>query len=343
MSESTVKTELALVSKKLRERTRERDFARTRLADNDRELEHLEDQLKVSRLKIAGSDNALCLQNAQLETRELEIAAKDADLAAASIELTQLTRDLARSNQYLAKRTAELERANEELKLLMQQKEAFVAALTHDLKSPLIACMRAAELLILDKLPDADRMSVYKQMLESIRSMLRMIWNLLDVYRHESGQLAPVAERVDVFELLRQCLSEFAFCIEEKQLQLELMLDEGMTPIQTDRVLLRRVLINLLDNAVKFTPVNGKLKVMASQNDHVMCVSVSDSGPGLSEEQRDRIFEKFWQTQLGRERGIGTGLGLHLSRQIMSALGGTIECFSKEGSGTQFTIKLQRR
>jgi signal transduction histidine kinase len=186
-------------------------------------------------------------------------------------------------------------------------------------------------------------MSVYKQMLESIRSMLRMIWNLLDVYRHESGQLAPVAERVDVFELLRQCLSEFAFCIEEKQLQLELMLDEGMTPIQTDRVLLRRVLINLLDNAVKFTPVNGKLKVMASQNDHVMCVSVSDSGPGLSEEQRDRIFEKFWQTQLGRERGIGTGLGLHLSRQIMSALGGTIECFSKEGSGTQFTIKLQRR
>ncbi|HEY9733805.1 MAG TPA: HAMP domain-containing sensor histidine kinase [Drouetiella sp.] len=343
MSESTVKTQLALVTKKLRERTLERDSARSRIVENDRQMEDLEQQLKTTRLKIAGSDNELFLQDAQLKTKELELAAKDADLAAASIELTQLTSDLARSNRYLAKRTAELERANEELKFLMQQKEDFVAALTHDLKSPLIACMRAAELLVLDKVPDANRKVVYKQLLESTRCMLRMIWNLLDVYRHESGQLSPLAECVDVRELLTQCLSEFSFCTEEKQLQLELRLGDDFTPLQTDRILLRRVLINLLDNAVKFTPVNGKLQVTAFQDVHQCCVTVSDSGPGLSEEQKDRIFERFWQTQLGRDRGLGTGLGLHLSRQIMSALGGTIECFSKEGSGTQFTIKLPRR
>ncbi|MBS1956032.1 MAG: HAMP domain-containing histidine kinase [Cyanobacteria bacterium SZAS-4] len=341
MSDINAERELKIVHSELKQRTEERDVARGQLLDSDRKIEQLQQLLKSSDLQAFKSSNNISLQAVQLETGALELADQDANLALIGVELAQSTENLHNSNLYLANRTAELEAANAELRQLMQQKEDFVAALTHDLKSPLIACMRAVELLVLGKLAEDQKMPVYKQLLESIKSMLRMIWNLLDVYRNDAGHLNPVIELVSVKDLLMHCVSEFSFGIDEKQLQLNLDSMEAVdNEIATDRILLRRVLINLFDNAIKFSPQKGELTVCTFRRDKKLFIAVSDSGPGMPEAQQKRIFERFWQTKLGRDRGIGTGLGLHLSRQIMNVLGGTIECHSKENHGTRFTVSL---
>lgn len=339
--ESNVERDLALIHSEVQKLTKERDYARGQLLDSDRKNEKLQEMLRSSDLRIFHSSKTLSLQAVQLETRALELAERDANLTLVALQLSQLTEDLHQSNEFLAKRTAQLEAANAELRRLMQQKEDFVAALTHDLKSPLIACLRAVELLIPGKIGEEQKLEVYKQLLESIKGMLRMIWNLLDVYKNESGKLVPVFEQVNIRDLLTHCLSEFSFGIEEKQLHIRLELPEELCSITTDRILLRRVLINVFDNAIKFSPHNGEISAQTSRHDGRLLITICDSGPGMPEDQRKRIFEKYWQTKLGRDSGIGSGLGLHLSRQIMTLLGGTIECQSKEGFGTQFVIGLK--
>lgn len=116
----------------------------------------------------------------------------------------------------------------------------------------------------------------------------------------------------------------------------------GWAYSQTDRNLLRRVLVNLLDNGLKFTPEGGQLIIGAvlEQEEQQLKISVVNSGPTMSDLQLEGMFERFWQTPQGRKYGLGTGLGLFFSRQIMDMLGGSIECNITEQNYTGFTIRL---
>lgn len=235
----------------------------------------------------------------------------------------------------------ELEYKNAELSALLQQREDFVAALIHDLKNPLIGSLKIFEFLKTGDATEDQLNAIYDQLSETNKNMLRMIWNLLDVYKHESGLLIPVYEMVSVPALLDHCLKEFAFQIERKKISLDMRVPEVLPKVRTDRMLLRRVLINLFDNAVKFTPESGSLTVSIFQEVRTISISIKDSGKGMTELEHSRIFQRFWQTPDGRENGLGTGLGLFLSKQIVSTLGGTIACASAQGKGTEFTVCLE--
>ncbi len=257
--------------------------------------------------------------------------------------LAEVSLGLSQRTSQLAERTQQLAESNAELKAKMQQREDFVAALTHDLKNPLIGATKILELLAAGSLRErqADQDKILNLVIESNKSMLRMIWNMLDVYREESGSLVPVLEAVNVSALLEYCLKEFTFNINEKKLKLILDFSAELPSIQTDKILLRRVLSNLLDNGVKFSPDGGELIVGTNFNEKQLIVFVRNSGPGMSEKQNEHIFQRFWQTKFGREKGIGSGLGLFSSKQIMDALGGRIECSSTVNGGTTFTVTMR--
>ncbi|MBS1994249.1 MAG: HAMP domain-containing histidine kinase [Cyanobacteria bacterium SZAS LIN-3] len=242
----------------------------------------------------------------------------------------------------LARRVRELEADNLAMKALLQQRENFVASLTHDLKNPLIGATRALDAMASGKLQQEQQTAIVKQLIITNKAMLRMIWNLLDTYKHDSGKMLPLNSVVSVPELLEQCLSEFAYNLNMKQIEAVLSIADGLPEVNTDEILLRRVLINLIDNAVKFMPEGGTLCLQASMVCEQLRISVKDTGPGLSPEHVERTFERFFQTEHHREKGFGTGLGLFLSRQIMETLGGKIECSSVENQGTEFILYLDR-
>lgn len=253
-------------------------------------------------------------------------------LAALAIQTTQLDD----TSVALEKASADLEA----MKSIMQQREDFVAALTHDLKSPLIGCSRILEMLANGTIKVEQQPELLSQLIESHKSMLHLIWNIMDAYRNDAGCLVAIPEHFDVVALVQQCVNEFSFAIKEKKL--ELLIDVVETPliINTDRSLLRRVLMNLLDNGVKFSPVSGRLMVSVSLEQQQARLSIKDSGCGISDFERERIFDRFWQTPRGRQDGFGSGLGLFLAKQIIEVLGGRIACSSSEQIGTEFVVFL---
>ncbi len=339
-----LRTDLSLAEERLSERTRQYDEVKLRIVRKDEQLLAVRSELAESTRQQRETDYSLSVSNALLESKDLELAERTAYLAAAALDLAQRTNQLHESNRYLINKTVELEQTNIELKAMMQQRDDFVAALTHDLKNPLIGTTKILEFLAGGGVvPHEQQIGLFSQLGESNKSMLRMIWNLLEVYRHESGSLVAANESVDVAALLQHCLDEFSFSIMTKRLHVCLDVQENFPSIQSDKILLRRVLINLLDNAVKFTPEAGQLHLGTSRDNHTLRIYVKDSGPGMSEEQSKRMFQRFWQSEHGRDHGIGTGLGLFLSKQIMQVLGGSIECESVLGVGTKFMITLHVR
>jgi signal transduction histidine kinase len=265
-----------------------------------------------------------------------DLLSETENLAAAFLRLSEQTTRLDGT-------CAALERANadlEAMKSIMQQREDFVAALTHDLKNPLISCSRILEFIIDGTIKVEQQPELLSQVIESHKSMLHLIWNIMEAYKSDAGCLVPIPEPFDVVALVRQCVTEFSFAIREKKIELLIDVLEAPLVVNTDRSLLRRVLMNLLDNGVKFSPVSGRLMVSVSSEQQQVRVSIKDSGSGMSDSERERIFDRFWQTPCGRQYGFGSGLGLFLAKKIMEVLGGRIECSSTEQIGTEFNVFL---
>jgi signal transduction histidine kinase len=366
---SDVTANLAILAQKLARRTNQLDESNQKLADRTDELEMSAGALEAMThekncfvavllglktpvigstriLQYVATGKAAIEQQPEILRRLIEsnktLLAETDRLAAVFVELSQRTSQLDESNVDLAERTAELEVANTELramKVVMQQREDFVAALTHDLKNPLIGGNRILEHIVEGSVAPEQLSEILSQVIQSNKNMLHLIWNMLEVYKSDSGCLVPEQDAVNIFRLLTQCLSEFSFAIKGKKIELRFDVSDGLT-VNTDRSLLRRVLINLLDNGVKFTPEGGQLIVSAVLEQQQLKVSVVNSGPAMSDMQLEGLFERFWQTPQGRQYGLGTGLGLFLSKQIMDVLGGSIECHTIEQNYTAFTITL---
>ncbi len=295
--------------------------------------------VEQTRLQKAAHSN-LSVSVALGEIKNLELAERTAQLALAAVELTQRANQLTETNNFLESRKAELEEANQSLIAMMHQREDFVASLTHDLKNPLLGSTRILEFLANGDIELDQYPNIFKQLVTTNKNMLRMIRNVLDVYRHDSGALLPEVEPVDIAELIRNCLDEFSFLIAEKNIDLQVEIPVGLPLALTDSILLRRVLVNLLDNALKFSSDGGYLSVSVFSDSGKLFIAVQDSGPGLSDQQKSQVFQRFWQTIEGRKNANGSGLGLFLSKQIMHALGGDLQCNATDGPGAKFTIAL---
>jgi PAS domain S-box-containing protein len=226
--------------------------------------------------------------------------------------------------------------------LLQQQREDFVATLTHDLKTPILAAARAIKLLLEGDFGaiSAEQAEILRNIHESNDSLYKLVQTLLDVYKYESGTKQLNFTPVFIDELVLKVLTEIRSLAEAKGIRLVEPAEAIPQKILCDREEVRRVLMNLVDNALKFTPSGGLISVTISQTPRHTTVSVQDTGKGVKEEDQGRLFQRFWQASGSGKYYAGTGLGLYLCRKIVEMHGGKISCTSTPSEGSTFTFTL---
>ena len=237
-----------------------------------------------------------------------------------------------------AKRITAVETAN-------KTKSEFLAAMSHELRTPLNAIGGYAELLQVGVAgaPNEKQLSYIERIQTAQQHLLTLINDLLNYSKIEAGQvryeMAPVA--------LKPLIAKVVMLIEpqarSKGIKLEQPSSDPQAVASADRTKAEQVLLNLVSNAVKFTPVNGRVTVRCGESSSHVYISVEDTGPGIPEDRREEVFEPF--VQLGRSLTTpqeGTGLGLAISRDLARAMGGDVELGPRPGGGAIFTFQLRK-
>lgn len=234
-----------------------------------------------------------------------------------------------------------LERANERLKDESEAKSNFLAVMSHELRTPLSSIIAYADLI------ERSRVLVGTQHEESLReieknsrSLLGMVNNTIDVAKIEAGRLEFHYDEVDVVDLVNDVMATASPLAKEKEVRLVKEVDPRIPIVRSDWEALRKVLTNLVGNAVKFAPEGGSVKVSAvlGEGGGTVVLAVEDDGEGISRDDMSRIFERFTQvTSDGGKRASGSGLGLYLSKTLVKGLGGTLSAESAVGVGSRFT------
>jgi signal transduction histidine kinase len=227
-----------------------------------------------------------------------------------------------------------------QVKHSQQMLRDFVADVSHELRSPLTSIKGFAQAMVDGTAKGKEAQLKAATVIEDeSKRMMRLVEELLEFSRLESGQITMAKEPVDVKELLEQCYEIFLMRAEEKGVTLKKDL-ESLPPVTGDIDRLEQVFSNLLDNALKHTPDDGDVSITARHNNpNFIEVSIADTGPGIPAEQMRHIFERFYRADASAGKA-GAGLGLAIARQIVLAHGGDINAKSKLGKGTEFTIKL---
>jgi len=234
----------------------------------------------------------------------------------------------------------ELSAANEKLKELDQRKSAFVANVSHELKSPL-AIIKGFLVLILDGAV-GEINSKQRNCLEigkrNIERLIRLVTDLLDISKIEAGKMEMRRENFDIAVLVNEILVDYEKELAKKQISLKKDIQENIGAIWADRDKISEVVINLLNNAVKYTTAGGEVGIKLISKENELYFEISDTGPGIPEEYKDKIFDKF--ERITTEKMEGTGLGLPIAKDIVELHKGKIWVESEAGKGSVFKVKL---
>jgi signal transduction histidine kinase len=250
---------------------------------------------------------------------------------------------LEQKSRELEAASAELRAANERLKELDRMKDDFVSTVSHELRTPLTSIRSFAEILLAN--PEVEltqRKQFVGIIVKETERLTRLINQVLDLAKLESGSAEWRVTRLDMRELVSDVLSGMSQVFTEKSIQLVTKLPERVAPVSGDLDRVIQVLLNLLSNAVKFCdPAHGRIEVTLSDTGDSVRLDVRDNGVGISAADQRVIFEKFRQagdTLTGKPHG--TGLGLPISRQIVEHLGGRLWVDSRPGAGACFSFTL---
>ena len=226
-----------------------------------------------------------------------------------------------------------------EMEGLERLRRDLVANVSHELKTPL-AALRARLENLLDGVEEPNP-AVLATMLEQSERLSRLVDELLDLSRLESGDVPLQLERVDIAPLVERVVNEVGVARPERLLHVRTEVPGDLPPVTADRERLHQVLFNLLDNAFRFTPSGGAVTVGAVRENGSCEVFVEDTGPGISPEHLGLVFERFYRVDPSRSRDDGgTGIGLAIARSVVEAHGGRIWAESEGGGGTTFRFVL---
>jgi signal transduction histidine kinase len=222
-----------------------------------------------------------------------------------------------------------------------QMKSDFVSTVSHEFRSPLAGINQLAEMLRDGRVEDDRRRREYYEMIVTeTRRLRRLIENILDFSRMEDGRKHYRFEPLEPVAWLRQVTEDFRAEIAAVGFEVETSIPSTLPTIHGDRETLTTAVHNLLDNAVKYSPTNRSIRVEAASDGDSLSISVSDRGVGIAEEDRPRVFERFYRGGPVSRQVKGVGLGLNLVQHIVAAHGGTVAFDSTEGVGSTFTIRL---
>jgi signal transduction histidine kinase/DNA-binding response OmpR family regulator len=226
--------------------------------------------------------------------------------------------------------------------LVDTQRKDFVATLAHDLQTPVIASDRALSLIInkVTETIDADSLKLLVMLKKNNENLLHMIESLLDVYHYEAGAQALYFDEIDIRLLIMACIDELKPLAADQGLTLDASLPENLGLVLADRTAIRRVITNLLDNALKFTPAGGNIDVSGRTDGDTVIIEVCDNGVGIPQNDQKHLFERYWHSTAKKTFKNSNGLGLYLCKQIIDSHHGKIECESEVGKLTKFKIVL---
>jgi two-component system NarL family sensor kinase len=224
---------------------------------------------------------------------------------------------------------------------MAEMREDLTATLTHDLRTPLLGQQKTLQYFSEASFGPLtpEQADVLAALLRSNNRILDLVETLLSVYRNDNLGVDLTRETVNLDDLIADLLTEFQHLALERRIQLEYLCAETPLPAQADALQIKRVLANLIHNALNYTPANGAIKVRLLQKGNEALVEVLDSGPGLSEQDLEKVFHRFYRAD-GNRQVVGTGLGLYLSRQIIVACRGRIWTENVRPVGCKFTFTL---
>jgi heavy metal sensor kinase len=216
----------------------------------------------------------------------------------------------------------------------------FSADVSHEIRTPLAILRAELEDLIRSANLAAESRNSAASALEEAEKLSRVAEQLLEMTRLEAGEMLAASSRVNFSDLTQSTVEQMRLLTEEKQIQLRFDSNEPVHVI-ADPVRLRQVVVNLLDNAIKYTPAGGRISVSNLRVDGKAVLDVSDTGIGIPQESLAHLFERFYRVDGARSRHLGgTGLGLAIVKSICTAFGGTVTVQSTFGSGTTFRVEL---
>jgi len=245
-----------------------------------------------------------------------------------------LATGLAQAQAHEASSHAEAVRRSEELKSVM------IDALAHDLKTPLTTIEMAAETLIHAPFISAEqRTSLVKEIWQAAQGLRQLVHGAIHLARIDAKRLRLEARPTPVDEAIRAAVELVADRAASHTFEIEV--SEDTPPVLADAELLAQALKQLVDNAIKYSPSDSAITISAGYLDEQIWISVRDQGPGLTELEQSRVFEKFYRGRYDGSAVQGTGMGLAIAKEIAEAHGGSVSVESQVGAGTRFTISLR--
>ena len=261
----------------------------------------------------------------------------EADMVFMDVVSAQLA--IALSRHYLTRREIALKKeAQRALSLAFeanQRYEDLLAMVAHDLRNPLTAIVLNAEILsktVTGAKPGSERIRLAAQRMNSL------IGNLLDMAQIKAGRLTIQGQSLMIESIVAEAVEAMQPLVAKRNQHLSHAITPGLPPVWADRDRLLQVFANLIGNAVKFTPDGGTITVRATLRKSEVCVAVQDTGIGITPDQQDHVYDRFWQAEDGSRKGAG--LGLAIVKGIVDASGGQLWMKSKPGDGTTFFFTL---
>lgn len=291
---------------------------REEVAKRTSELEEANEELKESKEELQDSLQQVMALNDELQVNKEELSKRNEDLAAANMKLREMDR----------------------------LKSEFLANMSHELRTPLTAIIGFSELLIDRVMGDLsdEQAGCVENVLTSGQHLLKLINDILDLSKIEAGKMELHLETFQLDTIIDFVKKTVSPLVEKKGQALKVEISKGIPDIYADPGKIRQLLLNLVGNAVKFTPEGGTITVGAGFKDNCFALSVTDTGIGIKPEDRDRIFQEFQQAEGSTSREFGgTGLGLTLTKKLTEMHGGKIEVESEVGKGSKFTAYIPFR
>lgn len=221
----------------------------------------------------------------------------------------------------------------------------FIDTLAHELKTPLTSIIAAAGLLgeELENIADKSTKKLIQTIIQNSNTLEKRLAELLDTVKTGSGKIQMQFEPVDMKSIVSGICIQITPLLQGKEQKLSTDLPNALPLIHGDGPRLEQVLMNLMTNAIKFTPQGGSISIKVREQDSGLVIAVKDNGIGIAKEDQARLFKPYSRIRSDRQRQPGLGLGLALSKQVVELHGGRIWVDSDSGSGSTFSFFLPRR